>query len=248
MRIFVTGGNRGIGAAIVRRAMALGHDVAFSYRTQGEVARALVQELSSSYPEQRCETIELDLCDRAAIETLPERLEIEDKGLDGVVNNAGMTSDGLLFSMEDEQWDRVLETNLGGSFRVIRVFLSHFLAQKSGAFVNFSSIVARGVAGQANYAASKAGIEALTRSVAAEYGRKGIRCNAVSPGMIETDMTQQGLAQALRERWKLAAPIKKGRLGRPEEVAAAVLFLLSEEASLVNGQILGTDAGFGGVL
>lgn len=248
MRIFVTGGSRGIGAAVVRGAMAKGMDVVFSFRSEKEMAKTLVAKLRAEFPERECEAICLDMGDREAVEALPERLAVDDKGLDGVVNNAGMTWDGLLFSMEDEQWDRVLDVNLGGTFRVIRVFLSHFLSQRAGAFVNLSSIVAPGVPGQANYAASKSGIEALTRSVAAEYGRKGIRCNAVAPGMIETDMTKGGLGVALKERWKAAAPIKKGRLGRPEEVAAAILFLLSEEASLINGQILGIDAGFSGVL
>ena len=208
----VTGGSRGIGAAIVERLRADGWTVA---------------GLSSK---------DCDVRDTASVDAAFARIEEQHGPILALVNNAGVTRDGLALRMSDDDWQVVLDTNLTGAFNCTRRVLGPMMRQRFGRVVNVSSVVGAriGNPGQANYAASKAGLIGLTKTIAREMARKGITCNAVTPGVIETDMTVD-VAD------KLLAGVPAGRIGRPEEVAHAVSFLCSEEAAYVNGATLAVD-------
>lgn len=211
----VTGGSRGIGAAIADGLRAAGWPVVTLARTSGDV--------------------QADVADPEAVEAAFARIEAEHGPVLVLVNNAGVRADGLAIRMRPEQWDSVIATNLTGAFHCTRRALGPMLSARWGRIVNISSVVAEhGNPGQANYAAAKAGLLGLTRTIAKEMARKGITCNAVTPGVIETDMTT-GVAE------NLVAAVPAGRVGRPEEVAAAVAFLCSEEAAYVNGATLAVD-------
>jgi NAD(P)-dependent dehydrogenase (short-subunit alcohol dehydrogenase family) len=211
----VTGGSRGIGAAIAERLKADGWDVVTLSRNGADV--------------------EADVSDPDAVKRAFDEVEAAHGPVLCLVNNAGARADGLAIRMSAEQWDKVIDVNLSGAFHCTRRALNSMLRARFGRIVNISSIVAdRANPGQANYAASKAGLLALTRSIAKEMARKGITCNAVTPGLIETDMTTE-----VAEQWLAAIPA--GRIGRPDEVAAAVAFLCSQEASYINGATLAVD-------
>jgi 3-oxoacyl-[acyl-carrier protein] reductase len=211
----VTGGTRGIGAAVVERLRADGWDTVALARTGGDV-RA-------------------DVGDAAAVEAAFDEIEAAHGPVLVLVNNAGQRRDGLAIRMSAEDWQAVLDTNLSGAFHCTRRALSSMLKARWGRIVNVSSVAAViANPGQANYAASKAGLLALTGTVAREMARKGITCNAVTPGVVETDMTTDVLDDLL-------SFIPAGRAGQPEDVAAAIAFLCSEEASYVNGATLAVD-------
>jgi 3-oxoacyl-[acyl-carrier protein] reductase len=215
----VTGGTRGIGAAISERLQGDGWTVARLGRTSGDV--------------------QADVGDGAQIRAAFDEVRERFGPVLVLVNNAGVRHDGLAIRMPDDEWQAVVDTNLTGAFNCTRRALGDMLGARWGRIVNLSSVVAeRGNPGQANYAAAKAGLLGFTRTIAREMARKGVTCNAVTPGVIETDMTadlSDGLAQA----------VPAGRLGRPEEVAAAVAFLVSEEAAYVNGATLSVDGALG---
>jgi NAD(P)-dependent dehydrogenase (short-subunit alcohol dehydrogenase family) len=216
----VTGGSRGIGAAIAARLSADGWRVATLGRSGGDV-RA-------------------DVGDPEAVAGAFDRIENELGPVLVLVNNAGIRDDGLAIRMSDEAWDSVLSTNLSGAFHCTRRALASMLAARWGRIVNVSSVVAEhGNPGQANYAAAKAGMLGLTRTVAREMARKGVTCNAVTPGVIDTDMTTGDVADAL------VSAVPAGRIGRPDEVAAAVSFLCSDEAAYVNGATVAVDGALG---
>lgn len=215
----VTGGTRGIGAAIAQRLRADGFTVATLARSGADV--------------------DADVADEAAVRAAFGQVRERFGPVLVLVNNAGVARDGLAIRMPSEDWRTVLDTNLTGAFTCTRLALDDMLSARWGRIVNVSSVVAeRANPGQANYVAAKAGLLGLTRTVAREMGRKGITCNAVTPGVIETDMTA-GLDGDLR------AAVPAGRIGRPEEVAAAVGFLCSDEAEYVNGATLAVDGGLG---
>jgi 3-oxoacyl-[acyl-carrier protein] reductase len=215
----VTGGTRGIGAAIADRLEADGWKVARLGRTSGDV-QADVGDADQV---------------NAAFEAVRERFG----PILVLVNNAGVRHDGLAIRMPEDEWQAVIDTNLSGTFHCTRGALGDMLSARWGRIVNVSSVVAeRANPGQANYVAAKAGLLGFTRTIAREMARKGVTCNAITPGVIETDMTAD-LADGL------ASAVPAGRVGRPEEVAAAVAFLVSEEAAYVNGATLSVDGGLG---
>jgi 3-oxoacyl-[acyl-carrier protein] reductase len=231
----VTGASRGIGAAVARRLAADGWPVAINYRSDRdgaqEVAEAIRAEGATAH------AIRADVADRDAAEALFAEAEGELGRVLVLVNNAGLTADGLSIRLRDKDWDRVLETNLSAAFRLTRRALTPMVRARFGRVVNIASVVGRRAnAGQANYAASKAGLIAFTRTVAVEVARRGVTVNAVAPGLIETAMTRDVSTE-------LSDAIPARRPGTPEEVAACVGFLASEDASYVTGATLAVDGG-----
>jgi 3-oxoacyl-[acyl-carrier protein] reductase len=235
--VLVTGGSRGIGRAVVLAlAKSAPSRVAFTWRTQEAAARQ-VEELSDG----AARAFQLDLRDRGRPDDLVAEVEAALGPIEGLVNNAGERREGLLAMMGDEDWEAVLDTNLGGLFRCCRAVLRGMLVRRRGAIVNVSSLSAlHGVAGQAAYAASKAGILGLTRALAREVGKRHVRVNAVLPGFVATDLTAGVPAAAIA--MLRAGECLPGGISA-ESVAEAVLFLLSDRASSITGQTLVVDAG-----
>lgn len=241
MVIFITGGSRGIGRNIAMTALERGHDVAFTYQNPETDVDALLREAAERAPGRICKAYHLDVRNADQVAEVAEAVAFDFETVDAVVNNAGINRNGLAFSMSNDDWHDVIQTNLSGSFYVIREFLPLFLANKKGRFINLSSIAKGGVVGQANYSASKAGLVGLSGTIAKEYGPKGITSNVVVPGVFETDMTAQSLSDDLRNFWLLHCPLR--RTGRLEELSETVLFLASDAASFVNGQVINVTGG-----
>ncbi len=232
----VTGGARGIGAAVARELAAGGARVAVNYRAGSEAAAAVAAEIGGV-------AMQADVADDAQVSGLIKRVEEELGPIDVLVNNAGVTRDTLIVRMSDREWDDVIETNLRGAFQTCRAVARGMLKRRSGAIVNMTSVVGiHGNPGQTNYAASKAGIIGFTLSLAKELGSRGVRANAVAPGYISTELTDS-LPDELKETILQATPL--GRLGDPADVAGAVRFLCSEEARFVTGAVLQVDGGLG---
>ncbi len=234
--VLVTGGTRGIGRAIVDAAAAAGANVAFTYRSSSDTADALVAELG----DDRALGIQADAASAddaaAAVQAVLDKWG----SLDGLVVNAGITRDGLMIRMDAEAWQAVIDTNLTGAFHVTKAAYRPMMKQRAGSIVTISSVVGvMGNAGQANYAASKAGLIGFTKSLARELAGRGVRANVIAPGYVETDMTAD-LGPAAE---KLMGQIPLGRLGQPDDIAAATLFLLSDAAAYVTGQVLCVDGG-----
>ncbi len=233
--VIVTGASRGIGAAIARRLAAGGHRLALVARN-GEALAEMADELGDgvrAYP--------ADISDWNAVQQVVAAVQEDFDGIYGLVNNAGMTRDGLLVRMSPEQWQAPLDVNLNGTFYFTRAAASVMMRARQGRIVNISSVIGlTGNAGQANYAASKAGIIALTKSVAKELGGRNVTCNAVAPGFIETEMTAD-LPAKVKDGMLAQIPLK--RLGRGEDVAGVVEFLLSPAAAYITGQTLVVDGG-----
>jgi len=234
----VTGASRGIGEAIARRLASEGADVIAAART-AEALEKVVAGIRSGGG--KASTLALDLADPASIEAGVKSALAERGQVDVLVNNAGVTEDNLLLRMSKETWDRVIATNLTGAFLLTQTVVKAMLRKRYGRIVNVTSIVGlMGNAGQANYSASKAGLVGLTKSVARELGSRNITCNAVAPGFIATAMTEK-MTDAARE--SLSGQIPLGRLGSPDDVAAAVAFLASDDASYVTGTVLNVSGG-----
>lgn len=232
---FVTGGTRGIGRAIARALHAAGARVAVAGRDRAR-ADAAAAELG-----ERAAGVACDVAQAAQVEAAIAAAEQALGPIDILVNNAGLTRDNLLLRLTDADWNAVLDANLKGAFHTTRAVIKGMMKRRAGRIVNITSIVGlTGNKGQANYAASKAGLIGFTKSVAKEYASRGILANCVAPGFIETDMTAALPDEA---RATLLQDIALGRLGRPEDVAGAVLFLASDLAGYVTGQVLVVDGG-----
>ncbi len=235
---FVTGGSRGIGAAIVRRLAKDGFHVVAVARNLDKLQQVCDECASAG---GSAEPVTCDIADSKALTAAVEQAAEKHGRLDVLVNNAGITKDGLLLRMEDADWDTVLDTNLKSAFVAIRTAARSIMRSKSGRIINISSVSGvSGNAGQANYAASKAGLIGLTKSVARELSGKGVTCNAVAPGFITTDMTDV-LNDKIKEGAKQMIPLR--RFGEADEIAAAVAFFASAESAYVTGQVLCVDGG-----
>ena len=230
----VTGGSRGIGKAIALKFASEGADVVFTYLSNKAAAEQTEQELG-----QFGHRVKAYASDASSFESAHELVKqvIEDfSRIDILVNNAGITSDTLLMRMTEQQWDEVLNGNLKSAFNFTHAVVPLMARQRAGSIISLSSVVGiAGNAGQANYAASKAGIIALSTSVAKEMGSRNVRCNCIAPGFIDTDMTSS-LPEELRKEWAKTIPLR--RCGTPEEVANVALFLASDLSSYVTGQVI----------
>src|ERR1041385_6743993 len=235
----VTGASKGIGRAIAIRFAEEGANVAFTYLSSVEQGQALEQELASKGV--KAKGYRSDASDFAQADTLINSVVADFGSLDILVNNAGITMDNLLLRMNEESWDKVINVNLKSCFNTVKAATKPMMKQKSGSIINMTSVVGlKGNAGQANYAASKAGIIGFTKSVALELGSRGIRSNAIAPGFIETEMTAV-LDQKVVQSWRDAIPLKRG--GKPEDVANACVFLASDMSSYISGQVIQVDGG-----
>jgi len=230
-KVLITGGSRGIGTSIVKSFVENGADVGFSYRSSAESALNLVEECGGN-----TKAYQSDASSFEQAGTLLEQF-IEDFGqIDVLINNAGITVDNLMLRMTEEQWDKVIEVNLKSVFNLTKACLKPMLKNRAGSIINMSSVVGVfGNAGQANYAASKAGIIGFTKSIAKEVGSRGIRCNAIAPGFIQTDMTDQ-LDEKVISNYIANIPLK--RLGTGKDVSDACLYLGSDMSTYVSGQVL----------
>lgn len=235
----VTGASRGIGRAVAQRLASEGATVIINYNGSREKAEETLREIEETGGRGAIE--QCDVSDFEQCREFIQKVIKEYGALDILVNNAGVTKDGLIMGMSEEDFDRVIDTNLKGAFHTIRFAVRQMLKQKSGRIINMASVVGvSGNAGQANYAASKAGVIGLTKAAAKEVASRGITVNAIAPGFIETDMTAS-LPESVKEASLAQIPL--GCFGKAEQVAAAVAFLASEDAAYITGQVLHVDGG-----
>lgn len=233
----VTGASRGIGAAIAKKLASEGADVAVLYCGNEEKAKAVCSEITEKYG-TKCKYCRCDVSDFEACKETVSAILADFGGIDILVNNAGITRDGLLITMEEADFDAVLDTNLKGCFNMIRACGRNFIKRKYGKIINISSVSGiEGIAGQANYAAAKAGVIALTKVTAREFAAKNVCCNAIAPGFIRTDMTKD-----MEEDPRLSA-IPLRRMGEAEEVANLAAFLASPAADYITGEVIKIDGG-----
>lgn len=232
----ITGAARGIGKAIALRFAAEGANIAFTDLAVNEETEAEIAALGV-----KAKSYASNAADFAETDALVARVKEDFGSIDVLVNNAGITKDGLMLRMTEQQWDAVIGVNLKSAFNFIHACVPIMMRQRGGSIINMASVVGvHGNAGQANYAASKAGMIALAKSIAQEMGPKGIRANAIAPGFIETAMTAQ-LPETVREDWMKKIPLRRG--GKPEDVADVALFLASDLSSYVSGQVIQIDGG-----
>ena len=235
----VTGGSRGIGRAVCEKLASLGADIAFSYA--GNAAAAEETAAACRALGVRVLALQADVGKSEAVSAFFDAVMKEFGRVDILVNNAGINRDNLAMRMKEEEFDQVIETNLKGTFLCMKAVTRPMMKQRSGRIINLTSVVAlRGNPGQVNYCASKAGVIGMTKSLAREVASRGITVNAIAPGFIETDMTAK-LPEDVKT--SMAAGIPMARMGRPEDVANAVVFFASDEAAYVTGQVLCVDGG-----
>jgi 3-oxoacyl-[acyl-carrier protein] reductase len=238
-KVIITGASRGIGRGIAAVFASHGADVAFTYSSSEGPAMELQNELTALGVKARA--YKSNAASFEDCESLVTKVLEDFGGVDVLINNAGITRDNLLMRMSEADFDEVIATNLKSVFNMTKAIQRTLLKQRSGSIINISSVVGvKGNAGQANYAASKAGIIGFSKSMALELGSRNIRCNAIAPGFIETEMTQK-LDEKTVQGWRDAIPLKRG--GTPEDVANACLFLASDLSSYITGQVLNVDGG-----
>ena len=238
----VTGGSRGIGKAVVEALAREGAKVAFVYKSNAESANAVVAEQTALGHEVIA--FQADVSQKAEADAIVTQVIEKFSRIDILVNNAGIIKDGLLMAMEESAWDAVIDTNLGSVFNFCQAVMRPMISQRSGRIINMSSVAAEyGNQGQVNYAASKGGIQGLTRCLATEVGRRNITVNAVAPGFIKTDMTEAVRSMGGDKFKEVVAGISLKRLGKPEDIANAVLFLASDDAAYITGHVLTVDGG-----
>ena len=237
--VLITGASRGIGKAIAEKCVAEGAKVAFTYLSSEEKANALIAELAKDGGEVK--GFKSNAADFDAAQKLIDNVMKEFGQIDILVNNAGITRDNLLMRMTEEMWDDVINTNLKSAFNLTKAVQRPMLKARKGSIINMSSVVGvSGNAGQSNYAASKAGMIGFTKSIAQEIGSRNIRCNAIAPGFIETEMTEV-LDEKVVNEWRNAIPLKRG--GSPEDVANALVFLGSDMSTYITGQTINVCGG-----
>ena len=235
----VTGGSRGIGKEIAKKLASFGADVVINYTSKEDEALKTKNEIESMGV--KCTSIKCDVSKFDEVNQMIDSVVSEFGKIDILVNNAGITKDGLLMRMKEEDFDSVINVNLKGVFNCLKAITPVMVKQKEGKIINLSSVVGLvGNAGQVNYAASKAGVIGMTKSLAKEIGSRGITVNAVAPGFIETDMTDV-LGDRFKEEAKKSIPLK--RLGKAEDVAEVVAFLASDSANYITGQVIHVDGG-----
>lgn len=236
--VLITGATRGIGKGIAETFAAQGAEVAFTYAGSVDKAKALETELNKT---TKAKAYQSDASDFEASQKLVEEVLEEFGKIDVLINNAGITKDNLMLRMSKEDWDTIIKVNLDSVFNLTKAVIKPMMKARGGSIINMTSVVGiKGNAGQANYAASKAGVIGFTKSIALELGSRNIRCNAIAPGFIETEMTAV-LDEKTVQGWREAIPLKRG--GQPEDVANACVFLGSELSSYVTGQVLNVDGG-----
>ena len=235
----ITGASRGLGKGIARAFAQAGADVAFTYHSSTGPAEELEKELTEFGV--KAKAYKSDAANYAEAEKLVADVLQDFGGLEVVVNNAGITKDGLILRMDAEQWSKVIDTNLNSVFNITKHAVKPLMRNRKGSIINLSSVVGRnGNAGQSNYAASKAGIIGFTQSIAKELGSRNIRCNAIAPGFIQTEMTE-ALDEKVIEEWNKVIPLK--RPGTIDDVANLAVFLASDKSSYITGQVLDVSGG-----
>ncbi len=237
--VIITGATRGIGKGIALKMAQEGANIAFTFASSIEAAEALEKELINIGV--KAKGYQSNAADYEAAQTLVADIIKEFGSVDVLINNAGITKDNLLMRISENDFDQVIEVNLKSVFNMTKAVIRPMMKQRKGSIINMSSVVGvKGNAGQTNYAASKAGILGFTKSVALELGSRNIRCNAIAPGFIETEMTAK-LDEATVDSWRKTIPLKRG--GTPEDVANACVFLASDKSSYITGQTLHVDGG-----